>query len=361
VNNPDTEPAVARSAHLPWRATSAGCADTRTFRRSGSSYEPQSIHTENIRFTRDQMLSLQTHARATATEAKPSIPGPALIDASLARGIRRAYLDTLDRAWLGWRQAHAACVARTPVFGMPNAKAFAKRCIHEERTLRRFLPVDELKLATGRKRLWACLSLVRERHESAAGRHRIASAGFGRVAARVVSFPGGAQLARFPVRFTGHVIDRVIQRTRVVKLPVQRTDIDAIHASFSGALLWSIAAIAVLDRLHDDPAQPLCIPLPVERGIFLAAPDAIGELVVKTYVQREDLWDEERYALSKFEHLGDTRASLFAAEVLCPALFGHGAPLEWAEAMLQAWKELHWLIRAKRDRPGSLATAWRSD
>lgn len=324
---------------------------------SGSPGEPASLHTERTTWRETTVPALARSCPTARQQFRPGSLGAASIDASLARGIRRAYLESLDRAWDDWRNAHAASRARIPFVQMPNAKAFEKLCTREESVLRRFLPVDQFKISTGRKRLWACLSLVRER-PVVGGNCGMTPAGIGRVTARLISFPGGFAQTRLQIRFSGHAIDRVVQRAKVVNLPLLPSALEAIHASFSGALLWSIAALAVLARLRHDPTDPLCIPLPVEHGIFLATLDETGELVVKTYVPRDQLWEEESYALSKFEYLGDERASLFAAELLCPSLFANSATMAWAEAMREAWRELHWLLRTKSDRPGLLAEAW---
>jgi len=278
------------------------------------------------------------------------------IDPSLARGIRRSYLLALDEAWVQWHHAQEVWRRREPVIRMPHAKSFNKRCRREESLARRFLPVDGVTLSSGRRRIWATLSLRRECCNKPGNPWGMSEAGFGRVVAQVLSYPAGFQDVRVKIRFSGHAIDRVIQRAGVVNLPLQGADIEAIHASFAGALIWSCAALNVL---ASEPRQPtagdLCIALPVDHGLFLAVrDDLLDELVILSFIPSDRLWDEERYALARLRRVGDEGAAVLAGGVLCPELFRGDAPQEWRIQIVQAWRELRWLLREKPGRPGAL-------
>ena len=140
---------------------------------------------------------------------------PPFIDPSLARGIRRGYLLALDEAWDRWRHAKTAAIRRNGHLEMPNGKAFQKICAREEKLAKAFLPVDGVTLRSGRRRLWAMLTLKREVEAKAAGDVRwrgMSEAGRARLVGRVLTYPANSVEHTMPVCFSGHAIDRVIQR-----------------------------------------------------------------------------------------------------------------------------------------------------
>lgn len=306
------------------------------------------------------MQTIASQSVASGPVLPAAAPRRRTIDPSSARGIRRCYLDALDQSWLQWTSAMGAALARDPYLRVPTFKAFDKQCAKEESLLKRFLPVDEFKVTAGKRRLWAALMLQRERWPDEHLQRGMADPGYGRLVARSMSLPRANDQRVLPVRVSGHAIERVIQRAGVVDLPPGRSDIEAIHASFAGSLIWACAALRVLEDDEESfCSHGLYVLLPVDHGVFTAIPDRdTSDLLVVSYVPNETLWDELKSGVARLRQIGDGAAAVLAAGILSPTLFRQHADPDVCRQILRVWRELRWMIREKKDRPSAFDEAW---
>jgi len=276
---------------------------------------------------------------------------------SLARGIRRAYLESLDRHWAIYRGRCSAVALRNPVLRVPTHKAYMREIERiRSRLMPRFLSISDMRVAAGHKEAWFMLTLARIACNS---QTMVAGAGSAQVSAEIMTYPH-ARLwrSRLPIEFTGHAIDRLIQRAHVVDLPPADQDLHAIHAGFASALIWAVAALKALASIDPQEAGRLDVIIPAEHGIFLGGfdPEA-SQLVFKTFVDNDQLWEEERYALAQLNTVGDERLALSALDLLAEGWMAHD-DTHVAERLIDTWKTFGWVIREREERPGKMDAAW---
>lgn len=285
------------------------------------------------------------------------IPNEPFICPSLARGIRRAYLESLDRHWAIFKAREMSDALRTPYLHLRTHKAYMREIERiRSRLMPRFLSISDMRVAAGHKEAWFMLTLARL--PAATG------AGSARVSAEVMTYPRTRQWRRqLPIEFTGHAIDRLIQRAHVVELPLTDSDLDAIHAGFASALIWAVAAVKAIEGMDADDVCRLDVIIPAEHGIFLGRfdPEA-AHLVLTTFVDSAKLWEEEIYALNKLNAVGEERLALSALDLLAEGWMAHD-DTHVSERLIDIWKTFGWVIREREERPGKMDAAWdeRSD
>ncbi len=280
------------------------------------------------------------------------IPAEPFICPSLARGIRRAYLERLDACWSEFGKRYRAHRQRTGGLDLCTPKAFRKETeTVRSRLMPGFLPITELTLKAGKKQAWIVFTLSRkEEGQGSAGRAAITGTLF--------TYPHSIHAKTLPIEFTGHAIDRVIQRIRMIDLPLSPADIEAIHAEFATALLWAGATLHTLTSLPPGEACRLNLVIPAEHGVFLGNfdPDTQG-VVFRTFVDNVMLWDEERYALAGLNRFAQEPLALAALDSLANGWMAHD-DTQISDQLIDIWTAFGWQIREREERPSKMDAAW---
>lgn len=285
-----------------------------------------------------------------------------LIDPSLAQGIRRAYLESLDGKMAHLRREIRHDDLRNPSLQLKTLKSFHR----EVEKMRGFLDKagikrQELKLETGKKALWASLFLGREQRPAAPLNKGMSPTGFARVWVLGLSMnPGIRWCQSMSLSISEHTIDRVIQRAKLVDLPIRRDDIDAIDIQLADPLLWAAAAYFILGEIPPDNATDLTILLPSQYGFFLSdfSIDPTSS-TIRTFVDYDKTWPEQQEALALLNSVSDTAIAHYAGDVIRR---GHisAEHSSFDRTILKCWREYGWRIREKIGRPCEDDRAWKS-
>jgi hypothetical protein len=289
-----------------------------------------------------QILTTPTRARST------------FIDPSLARGIRSSYFGSLSEAWNTYLANERADFRRQPCKTFSSAKSFRKEIstIRRQR-LPQFLPISEISIRSGKREAWMMLTLTSlcdspndELFHNAA------------LFADLITFPADAKRSIIPVFFRRHAVERVIQRSGVVDLPLKKTDIEAIHAEFSTALVWAMAASMVFSNGSELNENLSTVVIPSDNGIFIGEFLANSkQLILKTYVEKSMLRDEQRYALNGLYALDHSLLALAAIEGFVPGWSGdQGEQIK--QELLDVWRRFGWLLKERNRQPDELELAW---
>ncbi len=283
-----------------------------------------------------------------------------LIDPSLAQGIRRAYLESLDEKTSHLRRELRHDDLRNPNLHLQTIKSFHR----EVEKLRSFLDKagikrQELKLEAGKKALWASMFLAREKRPDAQSNNGMSPTGFARVWVLGLSLnPGVRWCKSMSLSISEHTIDRVIQRAKLVDLPIRRDDIEAIDIQLIDPLLWAAAAYFILGEIPPEQATDLTILLPSQYGFFLGdfSIDPISS-TIRTFVDYDKTWPEQQEALALLNSVSDTAIAHYAGDVICR---GHisAEHSSFDRTILKCWKEYGWRIREKLERPGKEDKFW---
>ena len=176
--------------------------------------------------------------------------------------------------------------------------------------------------------------------------------------ADVITYPADAKRSIVPVFFRRHAVERIIQRAGIVDLPLTSYDIEAIHAEFSSALVWGMAASAVLKQRRADSSSLTSIIIPSDHGIFLGQYDqGSGQLIFNTYVDNSKLWDEEHYALAQLRQFDNGLLALTALEAFSPG-WTRAQESPVAQGLIETWKKFGWLLRERYSQPDVETMAW---
>lgn len=268
---------------------------------------------------------------------------------SLAKGIRRAYLEALERNWAIFKKREASEVLRNPYLTLHTHKAFTREISRFcQRRMPRFLSIAQLRAKSGHKDAWCALTLNKE-----------GSFGGTSVIANVMTYPRfRAWRTALSIEFTGHAIDRLIQRAHVVDLPITDEDLNAIHAGFSSSLIWATAALTVLQKIDQKEASGLDILIPGEQGIFLGNYEIKNSrLVLKTFIENTDLWEEEIYALQRLSAFTDDHLAMTTFDLLTGGWVS-ASNSHMQNNLVEIWKAFGWIIRERQERPSKLDEAW---
>lgn len=271
-----------------------------------------------------------------------------IIDPSLARGIRRSYLRRLEeelRAEGKRRQQHDD---RNAHFSVETRRGFAKSCNLYRERLGPLLLVADVVINTRSRQAWAgfLLEPVTDPWEAL------------RVSTRVVLRPCGAGRQPLRATFSLHAIDRVVQRSRLVVLPLGAPDIAAINSEFSDTLPFIPPALRALNRLEQREAARINIILPACHGLFLGSRDEEeGGLVIKTYVDRERLRSSQLQAIEALDRICDAQLSVQALAAQFPDwLSVDSEPFDLA--LIEIWREFGSRLAEECVEPGLSDEAW---
>jgi hypothetical protein len=276
------------------------------------------------------------------------------IDASIARGIRSSYFVHLDNAWKNYLANEKAEAMRLPLRGFATAKSFRKEITRvKKHVIPRFLPISEISVSAGKREVWMMLTLASLSEKRTDLHFQDAT-----LVADVIAYPANGKRSIVPVIFRRHAIERIIQRAGIVDLPLTHSDIEAIHAEFSSALVWGMAASTILKQKINETTNLSSIIIPSDHGFFLGEYlKETGQLIFKTYIDNSKLWDEERYALDQLRKFDNGLLALTALE-----RFNQGwvsiekSPV--ADGLIDAWQKFGWLLRERYLQEDSESIAW---
>ncbi len=245
------------------------------------------------------------------------------------------------------RQQHGN---RNAHFSVETRRGFSKSCNLYRERLGSLLLVADVVINTKSRQAWAgfLLEPVTDPCEAL------------RVSTRVVLRPCGAGRQTLRATFSMHAVDRVVQRARLVALPLGPPDIAAINAEFSDALPFIPPTLRALDRLRQGEAARLNIILPACHGFFLGSRDEEnGGLIIKTYVDRERLRSSQVQAMEALGHICDAQLSVQALAALFPNwLSVDSEPFDLA--LIKIWREFGSRLAEECVELGLSDEAWAS-
>lgn len=236
------------------------------------------------------------------------------LDTFFARSIRRSYLRRLQdelRAETKARQRHRD---RNALLSIDTPRSFRKSCKRYRQRLGSLLLVAEVSIDANSRQGWVGFLLEPVLDTSQPG-----PSGGLRVCARTLLRPGGASDLVIKATFSAHAVDRIIQRSGLVHLPLGKPDIEAINAEFSEALPFIPPALRAFNSLEEPEAARLRIILPARHGFFLGCRDETnGWLIIKTYVDRERLRSNQSKALAALGRICEAQLYVQAFSALFP-------------------------------------------
>ena len=287
-----------------------------------------------------------------ATRATP-------IDASLARHIRRTYFRELDGQWKRLKQARTQAMGR-------NA-SIARRIDSDKQLRGRF---DQLEKMVGS--LIPCASAYVDANSRGAAfilglRPNVipalpAADCQANLVALALLRPGRFMEVGVRVKVSGHAVDRVVQRAKMVDLPVRRPDIQAINAEFADALpLACIATEALLEVQRtqgEHAAQDTQVLLPAPHGVFLASWSCEEQaLIIRTFVDGEKLTEPQLEAVREISQWADGQLSTQVLNILTTGWMNVDVT-GLKERLLRTWREYGWRFDEQRLHPGLSDRAW---
>jgi hypothetical protein len=282
------------------------------------------------------------------------------IDPSLARGIRRAYLETVNASNENLKRTLRQNILRQSRLQVDTSKAFHKeidrcRSLIEQSGLKH----QELTLECRKRGLWAALFLNRDLEGGLIGSHGMHATGYARVQTmRITRNPNHMMIKPMNIMISEHAIDRVIQRLGLIDLPIRVSDIQAINTQLSDILIWAAASFFVLGELSQDDSNALTIVLPSEYGFFLGEfnTDQV-ELRIKTFIDYDKRWPEQLDALRLLRSVELSSLASLAGEIVCRHFFDiqHSA---LDHSILRCWKEYGWKLKERVERPSAQDAFW---
>jgi hypothetical protein len=286
---------------------------------------------------------------------------PRSIDASLARSIRRGYFRRLAHEWEAAARRRQRAARRNVLLsaGIDNRRQFRQRLGLLEKLVGPLLPACTLRIESGTRAAAVVWAL---RPQEVPTPVQIVSNAD--VRALVLLQPGRALTLDAPVRVRAHAVDRVVQRARVVALPVTDADMQAVNAEFSDLLpLACVAARTMRDfagTAGAAAAGQVSVLLPAQHGVFLGrwAAEA-GLLEVHTFVDSARLVQAQLDAVREIEHIAQAHVCAEALAALVPGWMGADDGTLRAQ-LLKAWQHLGWRFAEEGLHPGLSDRAWKS-
>jgi len=279
------------------------------------------------------------------------------IDPSLAKGIRRAYLESLDFSWKKFVQLKKRESMRQPYLKIPTKKSFDKKVIRLRQLVEQSGLIHcEFTVKQGKNFLWACLFLKREKSDNESDHSGMTHSGHARVEALTLLYPAHIRQDPMNIRVSAHAIDRVIQRMGLVDLPIKSEDTRAVNTEIAQALIWAAASFFILGKIDIKEIDRFTLILPSQHGFFLAQFNINPlELTIITYVNRDETWPEQKEAFSVLDTVPEEGLALLSADVLAR----HHIKVEhtdFDDSIFRCWRDYGWRIQEKLDRPSTIAT-----
>ncbi len=284
---------------------------------------------------------------------------PARIDQSLARSVRRAYFRSLlcewDRTTAALKEAGRRNTFRNRWIASDkqlNAQVKALEKIISPR-----LPIAQVRLDARSRGASVVLALMPDPLPPSVAATSNASVG-----AMMLLRPDGFVCKPVNVVISGHAVDRVIQRCRLMELPIGQEDLAAVNAEFADALPLACVAASALRRLcaHAGAAtaEALNVLLPAPHGVFLAGWRAsAAHLRVQTFVGRDQLNEAERVALDDLRRIAAGSIESHVLDDILPGWLSLDPQALHAQ-LIDAWRHFGWRFDIDRLHPGLSDLAW---
>ncbi len=274
------------------------------------------------------------------------------IDPSLAKRIRRAYIESLDLSWERFRKLKQIESMRHPYLKLSTKKAFDKKVARLRHIVEHAgLIYYEFTVKQANRFLWACLFLKREKSTSQDDSKGMTPTGHARVEALTLHFPPHIRQDPMSIRVSAHAIDRVIQRMGLVELPIKPGDIRAVNTEISQSLIWAAASFFIFGKININESERFTLILPSQHGFFLAqfSIDPV-ELSLITYVNKDESWPEQKEAFKVLEAVKEEQLAFLAGDILARYHIQaeHSAV---DDEIFRCWRDYGWRIREKIDRP----------
>ena len=289
---------------------------------------------------------------------------PPRIDQSLARSVRRAYFRSLLSEWDRTTAALKAASRRNTFRNrwITSDKQLNAQVKVMEKIISPRLPIAQVRLDARSRGASVVLALLPDPLPPLVTATSNAS-----VEAMMLLRPDGLVWKPVNVVVSGHAVDRVIQRCRLMELPIGHEDLAAVNAEFADALPLACVAASALRRLcasggpeAAEAAEALNVLLPAPHGVFLASWQAqAGHLRVKTFVGQDQLNDAERIALGDLRRIAAGSIESHVLDDILPGWLSLDPTALHAE-LVEAWRRFGWRFDVDRLHPGLSDLAWSS-
>lgn len=281
------------------------------------------------------------------------------IDASLARGIRRTYFRELQTQWKRLDRARTFALGRNASIArrIDSDKQLRERLQQLERMVGPLIPCASAYVDANSRGAAFVLGLKPD---------PIPALPLAECQARLIALtllrPGRFMELAVRVKVSGHAVDRVVQRARMVGLPVHDSDIQAINAEFADALpLACIATQVLLDLEHEQGqavAQDLQVLLPAPHGVFLGSWSGEDRaLIIRTFVDSNKLTEPQREAVRAIAGWADGELSAQVLNTLTAGWMNVDVS-GLKERLLETWRDYGWRFDEQRLHPGLSDRAW---
>jgi len=271
------------------------------------------------------------------------------IDDSLARGMAHAFLDHVaesDRIWATRRQQYRA---RAQLPCPDNLKNFHTTVQHMRKWTPERYRICEWSAQSGKKAVWCDARLTRQGHE-----HRDSLS----IQLHEVTSTGEAGTMGVRITVTLHALQRMIQRSRLIRPPFDARALDPLYAEFNSLPLWLMPALYAARSLapHEPARHSLLIP--AAHGVFLACDGGDDGIVIKTYMgECHEMWSELTRALKALRCFDEQALGVFHGAV-CHSEWGWEIDQTLVDELCRVWREWVWLNREREDRPKRDDRAW---
>jgi len=279
------------------------------------------------------------------------------IDPSLARFVRRAYFKHLHQEWTKTDLRIKKGKLRNQNFGNRiDTKKQLRECAQNyEKAMGSTLPISSIRLDANSRSANVILCLAPDPVPQAvnvSSNAEVRGILLLRQTGVVTKSPG--------VVVSGHAVDRVIQRCKLIELPINRGDLEAINAEFADALPLACLACSVLSEQHDPEGinTQSNILLPSAHGVFLASwlPEQ-RRLLVKTFVDGSQLVQPQIEAVREIAAIGEGQINAHILDAMAPGWLQLRRK-DINKALFDAWQHFGWRFDIERLHPGLSNEAW---
>ncbi len=283
------------------------------------------------------------------------------IDTSLARSIRRGYFRRLTREWQAYGHRRGRAAGRNVSLWEPvsTRRQFRDKLALLEKFVGPLLPACSLRIESGTRAAAVVWALWPDEVPTAVQVDSHAC-----IRALVLLQPGQLLPLDVAVRIRAHAVDRVVQRARVVDLPIRDVDLQALNAEFADLMPLACVAARVLAEHASvagaDAAQEVQVLLPTQHGIFLGQRSAVSkELEIRTFVDHAKLNGAQLEAVREIHRITQEQVCAEAPQALVPGWMGTNGDGTLRARLLQAWQHFGWRFEEDRLHPGLSDRAWR--
>lgn len=281
------------------------------------------------------------------------------IDQSLAKAVARSYAKELLSEWDHYEQRTRRSIGRndTPNRKVKNHRQLRERQSLLDKLLGNLIPVSSAFINGNSKCASVSLGLRPDRSIQSPHAHYSLQ-----VYAWVLLMPGFLQEIEIPMRISLHAVERVIQRSGLVDLPIRKADMQAINAEFADMLPLAALAIDVMkhyaNQTSDEQAHTLTLLLPSAHGLFVGnwCPE-LGSLLIKTFIDAKKFNSAQTQAVHELKAVTDIDLAPVLVDALIPRWFQTNKALAY-DKITQAWQHFAWRFDIDRLHPGMSDAAW---